>query len=157
MASDRADPALSPAVISFVIAGRTWKLGDPIHSTGVGAVEKRKMVQNFGEAFQTARVEGVEKRRTRSQKSPSSLPSAVGPPADRMSHALVKGTNIGMGNKRYQAPCQLCKNKHATGVCVTCMNSMNTDNPDLFWICSTGFHGRQYYCQHLHEMLRGPH
>ncbi len=54
MASDRADPALSPAVISFVIAGRTWKLGDPIHSTGVGAVKKTKMVATFGAEFATA-------------------------------------------------------------------------------------------------------
>ncbi len=41
MASESADPALSPAVISFVIAGKTLKLGDPIHSTGAGAVEKK--------------------------------------------------------------------------------------------------------------------
>jgi hypothetical protein len=41
MASESADPALSPAVIRFVIAGKTWKLGDPIHSTGAGAVEKK--------------------------------------------------------------------------------------------------------------------
>ena len=47
MASDRADPALSPAVISFVIAGKTWKLGDPIHSTGVGAVQKKENGRNF--------------------------------------------------------------------------------------------------------------
>ena len=59
MASDSADQALSPAAISFVICGKTWRLGDPIHSTGFGAVEKKKMVQTFGAAFATARVEGV--------------------------------------------------------------------------------------------------
>ena len=51
MASESTDPALSPAVIRFVIAGKleTWKLRvtgtvgkvDPIHSTGAGAVEKK--------------------------------------------------------------------------------------------------------------------
>jgi hypothetical protein len=41
---------LSPAVVSFVIAGKTWKIGDTIYSTGVasGAVGKKKMVENFG-------------------------------------------------------------------------------------------------------------
>jgi hypothetical protein len=41
MASESADSALSPAASSFVIAGKTWRLGDAIHSTGVGAVEKK--------------------------------------------------------------------------------------------------------------------
>jgi hypothetical protein len=41
-----------------MICRRTWLLGDPIHSTGVGAIEK-KMVQSFAYAFATARVEGV--------------------------------------------------------------------------------------------------
>ena len=50
MASESAVQALSPAVTSFVICGRTWKLGDPILSTGVGANEK-KIVQSFGDAF----------------------------------------------------------------------------------------------------------
>ena len=59
MASESAESALSPGVSSFVIAGKTWRLGDAIHSTGVGAVEKKKMVQTFGDAFATARVEGV--------------------------------------------------------------------------------------------------
>jgi hypothetical protein len=43
MTSESADPALSTDVISFVIAGKTWKLVDPIHSTGLGAVKKKKM------------------------------------------------------------------------------------------------------------------
>jgi len=58
MASESADPALSPDVISFVIAGKTSKLVDPIHSTGVGAV-KKKMVETFGSEFASARAEGV--------------------------------------------------------------------------------------------------
>ena len=59
MASESADSALSPAASSFVIAGKTWRLGDAIHSTGVGAIEKKKMVGTFGDAYATARVEGV--------------------------------------------------------------------------------------------------
>ena len=42
MASESADQALSLAVTSFVICGRTWKLGAPIYSTGVGATIKKK-------------------------------------------------------------------------------------------------------------------
>ncbi len=57
MASESADPALSPDVISLVIAGKTWKLVDPIHSTGVGAVDKKKMVETFGAEFATAMAE----------------------------------------------------------------------------------------------------
>jgi len=57
MASESADPALSPDVISFVIAGKTWQLVDPIHSTGVGAVKKKKMVETFEAVFATAMVE----------------------------------------------------------------------------------------------------
>jgi hypothetical protein len=48
MASESADPLLSPDVISFVIAGKTWKLGDPIHITGAGAVKKKENGRNFG-------------------------------------------------------------------------------------------------------------
>jgi hypothetical protein len=57
MASDRADPALSPAVISFVIAEKIWKLGDPIHSTGLGPCKKKKMGATFGAEFATAMAE----------------------------------------------------------------------------------------------------
>jgi hypothetical protein len=32
MASGSADQALSPEAISFVVAGKTWKVGDEIHS-----------------------------------------------------------------------------------------------------------------------------
>ena len=47
MASGSSDQALSRDAISFFIAGKTWKVGDEIHSTGVGAIEKKKMVQYF--------------------------------------------------------------------------------------------------------------
>jgi hypothetical protein len=97
-----------------------------------------------------------ERGRTRATPTTSSLRNAVAQSAGRLSHALVKGTSIGMGNGRHQGPCRLCKNKHATGVCVRCSNRMNTEDPDLFWICSPGFHGRQCNCQHLHDMLGGP-
>jgi hypothetical protein len=59
MASDSADQALSPAAIRFVICGKTWRLGDPIHSTGIGAIKKRKLVQSFGDHFASATVDGV--------------------------------------------------------------------------------------------------
>ncbi len=45
MASESADPALSPAALSFVISGKTWKLGDAIYSIGVGAIKKKKWSQ----------------------------------------------------------------------------------------------------------------
>jgi hypothetical protein len=47
MASGSADQALSPEAISFVVAGKTWKVGDEIHSTGVGAIEKKENGSNF--------------------------------------------------------------------------------------------------------------
>ncbi len=50
MASESADPALSPDVISFVIAEKKWQLVNPIHSTGVGAMKTKKMVETFGAA-----------------------------------------------------------------------------------------------------------
>ena len=68
MASGSADQALSPEAISFVVAGKTWKVGDEIHSTGVGAIEKKKMVQTFGVAYATARAEGVFMGRGSGQK-----------------------------------------------------------------------------------------
>ena len=42
MASESADGALSPPVSSFLICGKIWKLGDPIHSIGIGVIEKKK-------------------------------------------------------------------------------------------------------------------
>ncbi len=59
MASDSADQALSRDAISFAICGKTWRLSGPIHSTEIGAIKKRKMVQSFGEHFASAKVEGV--------------------------------------------------------------------------------------------------
>ncbi len=42
-----------------MIAGKTWKLGNPIHSTGVGAVKKKKMVETFGAESATAKADWV--------------------------------------------------------------------------------------------------
>ena len=47
-ASDSGGQALSGPVPSFKIGSRVWKLGDPIHSVGIAAVEKKKMVETFG-------------------------------------------------------------------------------------------------------------
>ncbi len=47
MASESADSVLSPGASSFVIAGKTWRIGDAIHSTGVGAVKKKENGSNF--------------------------------------------------------------------------------------------------------------
>jgi hypothetical protein len=47
MASDSADQALSRDVISFAICGKIWRLGDPIHSTEIGAIKKTKMAQSL--------------------------------------------------------------------------------------------------------------
>ena len=44
-ASESADQALSGPVSSIKIGSRVWKLGDPIHSVGIAAVEKKKMVE----------------------------------------------------------------------------------------------------------------
>ncbi len=68
MASERADQALSPDIQSFVICGKTWKVGDEIHSTGVGAIEKKKKIESFGPAFATARAKGVFMGRGSGQK-----------------------------------------------------------------------------------------
>ncbi len=91
--------------------------------------------------------------RTRAQKQSRMSKSAVAPPSERIKHALAKGTSIGVGGKRKQGPCNMCKQRHATGVCVTCSKGLDADAPELFWLCSTGVHGRQCYCQHLHEIL----
>ncbi len=40
-----------------MICGRTWKLGNPIYSTGVGAI--KKMVHSCVDAFAAAQVDGV--------------------------------------------------------------------------------------------------
>jgi hypothetical protein len=100
--------------------------------------------------------------KTRAEKQSRIAEIAVAPPSKRIKHALVskgikhalvKGTSLGVGGKRKQGPCSVCKDRHATGVCVTCSKGLDTDSPKPFWLCSTGPHGRQCYCQHLHEML----
>jgi hypothetical protein len=65
-------------------------------------------------------------------------------------HLLVWGP---VGSKRKQGPCNLSKERHANGVCRTCANGLDTDSLQPFRLCSIGPHGRQCYCQHLHEML----
>jgi hypothetical protein len=54
MSSDAQAQALSAAVSNFKIGNRTWKLGDLIHSISTKVIEKRKMVENFGEQNATA-------------------------------------------------------------------------------------------------------
>ena len=100
------------------------------------------------EGNEEARGDG-DAGRTRSQK----LSVAVGPPSDRISHALVKGISLGLGGVRNQGSCRVCKDRHSTGVCVTCSKGLDSSDPEPFWLCSAGVHGRQCYCQHLHEML----
>ncbi len=51
--------ALPGPVPSFQIGLHVWKIFDPIHSVGTDAVEKKKMVETFGNQYATARVEGV--------------------------------------------------------------------------------------------------
>ena len=58
-ASESRDTGLPGPVPSFKIGSRVWKLGDPIHSVGIAAVEKKKMVEIFRDQYATARVEGV--------------------------------------------------------------------------------------------------
>ena len=57
MASGSADDALSPPATSFVICEKTWKLSDPIHSTGIGAIKEKW--SKVLDAFATARAGGV--------------------------------------------------------------------------------------------------
>jgi hypothetical protein len=104
-------------------------------------------------------VEGEEAEdepdgRTRAEKQSRIAGSAVAPPQERIKRALVKGTSLGVGGKRNQGPYIVCKDRHATGVCVTCSKGLDTDSPEPYWLCSTGPHGRQCYCQHLHMMLK---
>ncbi len=91
--------------------------------------------------------------RTRAQKQAKTTPSAVAPPSQRIKHALVRGSSIDVGGKRNQGPCKLCKDQHASGVCVTCSEGLDTDNAKPFWLCAPGQHGRQCYFRHLTEML----
>jgi hypothetical protein len=57
-ASESGGSALPGPVPSFKIGQRVWKLGEPIHSIGTAAVEKKKMVETYGDQYATARVEG---------------------------------------------------------------------------------------------------
>jgi hypothetical protein len=91
--------------------------------------------------------------RTRAQTQSRISKSAVAPPWERIKHALVKGKSIGAGGKREQGPHNMNKERHANRVSITCAKGLDTDSPVPFWLCSTSPHGRQCYCQHLHEML----
>ncbi len=42
VASDSAQQDLSGTVGNFKICGRTWKIGDPIHTVGIGAIQKKR-------------------------------------------------------------------------------------------------------------------
>ena len=58
-AFERGDSGLPGPVPSFKIGSRVLKLGDPIHSVGIDAVEKRKWLNFFRDQYATARVDGV--------------------------------------------------------------------------------------------------
>ncbi len=91
--------------------------------------------------------------RTRAQTQSRISKSAVATPWERINHALVKGKSIGAGGKREQGPYNMRKERLANRVCITCAKGLDTDSAEQYWLCSTGPHGRQCYCQHLHEML----
>jgi hypothetical protein len=57
--------------------------------------------------------EAIQTRRTARNPSGRSL-SAVAPPSQRISHALVKGSDLGVGGERHHGSCRMCKNKHAS-------------------------------------------
>jgi hypothetical protein len=91
------------------------------------------IAQGLCEGNEEARGDG-DAGRTRSQK----LSVAVGPPSDRISHALVKGISLGLGGVRNQGSCRVCKDRHSTGVCVTCSKGLDSSDPEPFWLCSAG-------------------
>ena len=98
-------------------------------------------------------AEGEVEERPKRRKSAKYAQGAVGPPSDRITHALVKGKSLGVGGIRKQGSCRVCKERHASGVCVTCSTGLDSEDPEPYWLCSPGVHGRQCYCQHLHQML----
>jgi hypothetical protein len=65
--------------------------------------------------------------RTRAQKQSRTSKVVVAPPSQRIKHALVKGTSIGVGGKRKQGPCNMCKDRHASGVCDDCASHARKD------------------------------
>mmetsp|Transcript_28586 Transcript_28586/g.59768 ORF Transcript_28586/g.59768 Transcript_28586/m.59768 type:complete len:141 (+) Transcript_28586:1115-1537(+) len=91
---------------------------------------------------------------TRGAKQAPKAGCAVGAPSERITHAVVCGKTLGLGAKHGKGMCRLCSENHATGVCTTCSTGLGTADPKPFWLCYVGKHGRQCYCQHLHEMLQ---
>ena len=69
-------------------------------------------------------------------------------------HALFNGRALGLGKKRGEGRCRLCSPSHASGVCKTCSTGLDTARPKPFWVCYPGNHGRQCYCQHMHDAGR---
>jgi hypothetical protein len=69
MASDSADQALSPDVTNFVICGKHRASAIQCTVLGLEPLKRKKMVQSFGDAFATARVEGVFMGRGSAQKN----------------------------------------------------------------------------------------
>ena len=57
--SDLSDEELSNEPEDIRIGKVLWKIGDCVYSTGDDAVEKAKMVETFGDAWKTARAEGI--------------------------------------------------------------------------------------------------
>ena len=56
---DAGEQELSNDVTFIKIGKRYWQLGEEVYSIGDEAVEKAKMVAAFGDAWRTARLEGV--------------------------------------------------------------------------------------------------
>jgi hypothetical protein len=74
--------------------------------------------------------------------------------AGELAHALFNGRSLGLGGHGGAGVCRLCSNKNASGVCKTCSTGLGTERAKPFWVCYPGSHGRQCYCQHLHEAGR---
>jgi hypothetical protein len=70
-----------------------------------------------------------------------------------MSHQLFSASTLGLGGKGHEGRCSICAYNHAAGVCKTCSDGLGTARQKLFWLCHPGAHGRQCYCQNLHDQL----
>ena len=69
-------------------------------------------------------------------------------------YALFNGRALGLRKKRGEGPCRLCSASHASGVCKTCSTGLDTARPKPFWVFYPGKHGRQCYCQLMHDAGR---
>ena len=70
-----------------------------------------------------------------------------------ISHQLFSASTLGLGGKGHEGRCSICAYNHAAGVCKTYSDGLGTARQKLFWLCHPGAHGRQCYCQHLHDQL----